>query len=50
MTVRASAALIPYELPQAVGGSGVAAVDVIADSALPTGSERTSCGRRRPTA
>jgi L-alanine-DL-glutamate epimerase-like enolase superfamily enzyme len=29
MTVRAIAGLIPYKLPQAVGGSGVAAVDVI---------------------
>ncbi|MGV3635079.1 MAG: enolase C-terminal domain-like protein [Pseudorhodoplanes sp.] len=29
MTVRASASLVPYKLPQAVGGSGVAAVDVI---------------------
>jgi L-alanine-DL-glutamate epimerase-like enolase superfamily enzyme len=29
MTVRATAGLIPYTLPQAVGGSGVAAVDVI---------------------
>lgn len=29
MTVRATAGLIPYKLSQAVGGSGVAAVDVI---------------------
>jgi L-alanine-DL-glutamate epimerase-like enolase superfamily enzyme len=29
MTVRASAGLIPYKLTQAVGGSGVSAVDVI---------------------
>jgi L-alanine-DL-glutamate epimerase-like enolase superfamily enzyme len=29
MTVRASAGLIPYKLSQAVGGSGVSAVDVI---------------------
>jgi L-alanine-DL-glutamate epimerase-like enolase superfamily enzyme len=29
MTVRATAGLIPYKLTQAVGGSGVAAVDVI---------------------
>jgi len=29
MTVRARAALLTYKLPQAVGGSGVAAVDVI---------------------
>lgn len=29
MTIRASAGLIPYKLMQAVGGSGVAAVDVI---------------------
>lgn len=29
MTVRATTGLIPYKLPQAVGGSGVAAVDVI---------------------
>ena len=29
MTVRASAGLVPYKLTQAVGGSGVAAVDVI---------------------
>ncbi len=29
MSVRARAGLIPYKLPQAVGGSGVAAVDVI---------------------
>ncbi|MFN3350320.1 MAG: hypothetical protein ACK41X_15325, partial [Pseudorhodoplanes sp.] len=29
MTVRATAGLVPYKLSQAVGGSGVAAVDVI---------------------